>query len=105
MANRFINSGPLSLDTNLLNDFTDTVVVPEGATLSTFFVVGKTGSHSTHEVTLQISPNGTNWFDTSKTLVGLGPKSPFDCICINVRVKVTIAEGSASTCDIYIVAS
>ena len=105
MSNRFIESGAITLDTNDNGAATARVTIPEGATNTTVFVVGKTGTHGTHQVTLQGSPNGTNWFDIATAVTGAGVIENHVCSCPVLRVKVTVAEGATSTCDIYIISS
>ena len=61
------------------------------------FIAGSGGSHSTHVVTLQISPDGIKWFDTVHTITGTGNLHDEICTALEVRAQVTTAEGSSST--------
>ena len=105
MSNRFIESGAIALDTNDNGAVTARLTIPEGATGTTVFVAAKTGTHATHQVTLQGSPNGTDWFNMDTPITGIGLLEHHLCACPILRVKVTVAEGATSTCDIYIISS
>ena len=105
MSTRFLESGALTLDTNDNTDKTVRITLPEGATHTTVFVVGSTGTHATHQVVLQGSPNGTNWFDLATAITGIDVLENHVCTCPILRVKCSVAEGATSTCDIYVISS
>ena len=65
------------------------------------YVIAATGAHSNHIITIQISPNDSDWFDSADTVTGLGYKE-VDTIAQYIRVKVTTVESATSTCDIFI---
>ncbi len=65
-------------------------------------IIGKTGSHTTHVVCLQKSPNGTDWFDEPNIVVTGEGEAHADCYSKYVRAKVVTIEDSTSTVDIYI---
>jgi hypothetical protein len=66
-------------------------------------IVSVSGTHVTHVVTLQLSPNNINWVDTTTTATGSDKyMSKNDCFGKYARVKVSTAEGAASVCDISI---
>ena len=65
------------------------------------YVIAASGSHSYHIITIQISPNNSDWFDSTDTVTGIGYKE-VDTIAQYIRVKVTTAESATSTCDIFI---
>ena len=65
------------------------------------YVTAVTGSHATHVLTVQVSADDSNWFDSSSTVTGIGFVE-FDTIAQHVRAKVTTAEGSASTVDLFL---
>ncbi len=73
------------------------------AKLIGFYVVADTGTNGTHVAMLQISPDGTNWFDTDHTITGIGNLHEIVCATEEVRVKITTVEGAASTVDIIII--
>jgi len=92
----------LGLDANAIST-TVSVVVGDN-NLIAMYVAASAGSTSntTHEVTLQISPNGTTWFDTTHQITGVGDIHDITCVAANARLKVTIVEGAASSIDIFI---
>lgn len=67
------------------------------------FVTGTSGTHSTHVVTLQLSPDGVKWFDTDHVFTGVGNDHDAVCTGQEIRAKVTTAEGSASIIEIDLV--
>ena len=74
-----------------------------GATLVIFQVLGISGSHATHVLTLQHSVDDSNWNDVSgATVTGEGVKSDVTVVAHFVRLKVTTLEGGVSTVDIII---
>jgi hypothetical protein len=91
----------LNLDTNA--NSTTTPITTEGATLAGVYVVSNSGNHTNHIITLQVSPDGVNWFDTEHTITGAGNIHEELCISEELRCKVTTIEGSASTVDITII--
>ncbi|MBL4820131.1 MAG: hypothetical protein JKY98_03935 [Gammaproteobacteria bacterium] len=93
------------VDTGLDSDASSvsTALVMEGAKLAAFFVVANTGTHATHVITMQVSPDGTNWFDTSHTITGVGNLHNIGCAAEQIRCKVTTLEGATSTVDITII--
>ena len=67
------------------------------------YVVANTGNSSSHVVTVQISPNGTDWFDTEHTITGVGNLHELTCTATLARCAITTTQGEASTIDIYMV--
>ncbi len=68
------------------------------------FVNAKTGSHSNHIFTLQISGDqAATWEDTTHTITGVGHLENVEVICTHIRAKCTTAEGSASEVDVFLV--
>lgn len=65
-------------------------------------VVGVTGTHATHVVTMQTSSDGTVWNDTAVTITGEGIVQTTVVTARFVRSKVTTDEGSAATANITI---
>ena len=70
-------------------------------TFLTGYIFGATGTHNTHIVELQVSPNAGNDWMTVDSLTGLGVVS-FNIISDCARLKVSTPEGSASTCKVYL---
>jgi len=68
-----------------------------------FYIVANSGTSTTHVCKLQISPNGTDWQDTTHTVTGIGNLHDISCIADYVRIKVTTAQGAVSTVDITVV--
>lgn len=92
-----------TLDTNVLNATTSSIETFD-ATYVAVFVVDKAGAHTTHVITLQVSPDNVNWFDTSLTVTGSpGKINGTLCIANYVRGKVTTVEGAVSTVDITLI--
>ena len=103
MPTRSSESGPLALDTNSLGAVTTTFDVLSGASYKSVFVVPKTGTHTIHDVQVEGSPDeGVTWFPMWATIVGKGMLMHQACECSHLRVKVIVAEGAASTCDVYL---
>lgn len=73
------------------------------AKLVAFYIVASTGTHTNHIATLQISPDGTNWFDTEHTITGTGNLHNISCATDELRVKITTTEDSTSTVDIIVI--
>jgi len=90
----------VGLDANAIST-TASVVVGDN-NLIAMYVAANTGPNNNHQVTLQISPDGTTWFDTTHQITGLGDIHDITCVAVNARLKVTIVEGAASTIDIFI---
>jgi hypothetical protein len=66
-------------------------------------VVGATGTHATHVVTLQTSLDDSVWVDTATTVTGEGRSTLDDVVGLFARAKVTTNEGAVSTVDITII--
>lgn len=88
-----------SLNGNSLNDTTPSIEMGEDMYVSVY-VKSASGSHSTHVLTLQTSPDGTDWYDTSSTITGTGVLGNILCVTGEVRIKVTTIEGVASLIDV-----
>jgi hypothetical protein len=91
-----------AVDANVLNTVTASIALDDARNVA-LYTVAASGTHATHVTTLQISPNGTDWFDTAHTVPGLGFFHDTVCVGTEVRAKITTAEGAVSTIDIYIV--
>jgi len=71
-------------------------------------ILGKTGTHATHEIELQSSPDNDKWFTarnedgTTIKVTGQGHKLHFTASSRYLRAKVVVSEGATSTVDIYI---
>ncbi len=89
------------LDTNNNGAFSKSLDIRENKLL-TFNVRGLTGTHATHVITLQRSFDNANFENTSAKVTGTGTKTPVNIAVSHVRLKVTTAEGSASTVTITI---
>lgn len=99
------NAGEVAKDAALDVNSTSSVggkVYTGGATSVALQVVGVSGTHATHVVKLQGSVDGVTFVDTATTLTGAGtavlttPQYPYH------RAKVTTAEGTAATADVYV---
>ena len=67
-----------------------------------FSIVGASGTHATHVVTLQCSLDDSAWQDMSSTVTGVGVVDNVPVTTKFVRLKVTTNEGGTSTIDIII---
>ena len=87
-------------DTDIVNATSGSLYINGNKTVGVY-VHAATGAHATHVITVQISANNIDWFDSTSTITGTGFVE-FDTIAQYVRIKVTIAEGAVSTCNIKI---
>ncbi len=93
----------LAADTNNVATVTDSIDLNSVVNgVITFFTVANTGAHTTHVITLQYSPDNINWINGAKNLVGIGCVEVPVTAARYIRLKVTTAEGGASTTDIYL---
>jgi len=90
-----------TLDTN--TNATSSIIEMVGRKYIGVYVCGITGTHATHIITLQISPNGTDWFDTADTITGEGYVKQDLIISDQARVKVTTTEGATSTSKVFVI--
>lgn len=71
-----------------------------------FFVEGKTGTHTTHKVGIECSPdstfNGGFHGDSTTLITGEGHKMVDASNISYVRMAVETVEGATSTCDFYL---
>lgn len=74
----------------------------KGARFVSWEVIANTGTNGTHVITLQTSPDDTNWTSTASTLSGLGVVRNLQVSFRFVRLRVTTNEGGASTVDWFI---
>lgn len=96
------NDLQLNTEVNADTSSTTTSIEMGDASLAALYVVANTGTHATHVTTLQVSPDGTNWFDTSHTITGVGNLHNISCAAYEIRAKVTTHEGATSTVDITV---
>lgn len=68
-----------------------------------FFICGGDGAHNNHVATLEISPDGADWFPTEETVTGAGDRHNIPCVADYVRIRITAPEGSASLVNIVII--
>lgn len=87
------------VDANSTSSVTGAMVIGDTGHVG-LFVTDTSGTHGTHVVTLQISPDGVKWFDTTHTLTGVGNLHDQVCTASEVRAKVTTAEGASSVIEI-----
>jgi len=69
----------------------------------TMYVVGNTGNHNNHTVTIQTSTDNETFTDTKYSVTGDDHINKVYLTAPYLRAKVTTVEGGASTCDVYIV--
>jgi len=92
-----------ALDANDTNSVTESFDIKDNFNVA-WSVLEKTGSHSTHVLTLQRSTDNVNWDNTSSTIIaGTTYTVKFGSALVRyARIKVTTAEGAVSTVDIVI---
>ena len=96
----FIECIEAALDTNVGDGVSASIDMRDTHKLGVA-VVAKTGTHGTHVITVQESPNDTDWFDSSSTITGVGIVEDIEVDMRYARVKVTTPESATSTCDVY----
>lgn len=91
-----------TLDANTLDAVTPDTICMEGCSVFTLFVAADgAGTHATHQVTLEVSPDGSDWFQTSHAITGLGMVTA-TLTGSEARAKTTIVEGSPSSVKVTI---
>ena len=65
-------------------------------------VIANTGTSATHVVTVQTSPDDSNWTDSSVTVAQATINDNNTTAFRYIRLKVTTLEGGASTVDWYL---
>ena len=73
-------------------------------TLVTVFVEGVTGTHASHELTVEVSPDNVFWVQTPIKVTGADTFIGGDLVAEFMRLSVSNTEGSASTVNVYVVA-
>ena len=73
-------------------------------TMLTLFVMENSGSHDLRRVTIEFSPDGTNWFKSSYSINGHGNMMNEERVAERARVCVCKAEGAPSTVDVFLLA-
>ena len=73
------------------------------ATMVSWCVVGVTGTHSNHKITVQISFDNVTFLDAPSKLTGTGVYSTLSDVGVGyLRFKVETVEGAVSTVNIII---
>ena len=93
-----------TLDTNNQGAITASLEI-SSLNMVGLYVSNDSGSHVSHVVTLQISPDDVEWFDTEHKVTGVGDIHDAKCACLYVRAIVEVAEGSASSSKINLITS
>jgi len=101
MPTNFSTVTKAGIDTNDNTAVTDALDVRGGNNLA-FQVIAKTGTHSTHVITLQVSADKITWINSTHTLTGVGIKDNLTTALCWARLKVTTAESATSTCDVFL---
>lgn len=98
----FTDSGDMTLDTNSVNDVTASLNV-EDVSVIEFTVDNISGAYTTHEVVVEMSPDDIVFHEhATKIVTGIGMSHDISCSCAYVRLKVRVAEGSASSSNVRI---
>ena len=69
----------------------------------TLYVFGATGTHDTHYVAMEVSPDGSNWMRLPYPVRGLGEMT-YTIAAQKARAAVDIPEGSTSTINVFLMA-
>jgi len=104
MVTKFTDEITLGLDANNTDSVTDSLDIKENLSVA-WSVLEQTGSHSSHVLTLQRSTDNVNWDNTILTITAGTTyviKTVESVEVRYIRVKVTTAEGGASTVDVII---
>jgi len=97
----FTDQTTTDFDANSTASVTTSLDIKENNWVS-FQVIANTGGNTTHIITLQCSLNNSTWQNTSSTITSVGIKDNIQVTARFIRLKVTTAEGSASTVDVII---
>ena len=84
------------------SDETDVMDI-DGASGLGVYVSAISGAHDVHEVTVYISPNGDDWFETDYAITGIGNLHKITCVSMFAKCKITTAEGAPSTVKINMI--
>lgn len=101
MATRFSGIAATGLDANDTATVSDALDISENNFVA-YSVQTASGTHASHIVTLQCSLDGTTWHDSTSTLTRTGFVDNVRTTTRFVRLKISTAEGEASTIDIII---
>ena len=91
------------LSTENVGTYSSSLVVGAGEYIITLDVKLKTGTHDNSRVTLEHTPDGTNWFSDEQSTNGTGSIT-VRVSALEVRAYVIRGEGSAATANIFITA-
>ena len=67
------------------------------------YVSQRSGAQGNYRVGLEVTPDGSTWFELAAVLRGPGVLT-CDCAAVAARPKVTDAQGEASEVDVHLVA-
>lgn len=94
-------SSDLAIDANA-STITSAIEIGDTSMIGVY-VQSASGTHGTHVLTIQLSPDGNNWFDSTHTITGLGNLHEITCVALNARCKITTVEGATSTIDVFLI--
>ena len=98
----FVTNTLSGLNTNSLAAVTASLNVQTQSSIA-WTVQGATGTHASHEITLQLSLDNINWINTSSVLARVDVLSVnTDLVIGYVRFCVTKLEGATSTVNIVV---
>lgn len=101
MVTKFTDQTTTGIDANDTDSVTVGLDIKSNDFVS-FQIIANTGGNTTHILTLQCSLNNSTWQNTSSTITGVGLLDNIQVSARFIRVKVTTAEGGASTVDVLI---
>lgn len=96
-------SGALELDTNVVNDVTAPISTT-GAGEFTVYVCPHDGTHGIHKIMILISPEGLDDDDfiELEEIIGGEFIKRYEYHIDYIKFKVTLAEGQASSCNVFV---
>ncbi len=92
-----------AIDANHTDSVTGSLAITN-QTIFSLYVDPNTGDNTKHEIILQSSSDDENFYDNGAKVTGCGVADDDTLVTNFVRAKVIVAEGTASTVDITIIA-
>ena len=97
----FADATAYQIDTDDVASATDTLNIEESLTIG-FFTTAVSGTHASHILTLEVSPDGTDWYASSLTKTGVGYANGYTTAAKFCRVRCSTAEGASSQVNVII---
>ena len=101
VSSRLSELNETDFDTNSTSTATSSLDIRDNKHV-TWGISATTGTHATHVIKLQQSLDNVTFSNTGSILTGVGIKDNLQITARYIRLKVTTAEGSASTVEVRI---